>query len=145
MDWHFAHDSGAECQAGYESALHLAVKQIIQRHRKLLLPDCIVRIDEHRSGGYSYHYHETDPGAELIAMFTGSAYGKVPGKMIEFDEVLVEQTEDALYVGLPSVRPDLIGRVGDAKLYIEVAVTHFVDDEKMRRIRTRGVSNIELG
>lgn len=36
--WHFAHESGAECEGGTETALHLAAKQIVASAPQILIP-----------------------------------------------------------------------------------------------------------
>jgi hypothetical protein len=35
---HFAHKGGAECESGAETALHLAAKQVVADHKRLVLP-----------------------------------------------------------------------------------------------------------
>lgn len=57
--------------------------------------------------------------------------------MVAFDSVISEKNQG-------DIRPDLIGTSGDRKLYIEVAVTHFIDAEKLEKIRRRGVATVEI-
>ncbi|MGY2488224.1 competence protein CoiA family protein [Cupriavidus sp. CP313] len=38
--WHFAHHRAENCTAGYESALHMAVKWILAEVRRLFLAHC---------------------------------------------------------------------------------------------------------
>ncbi|MBV5336727.1 MAG: hypothetical protein J0653_01615, partial [Deltaproteobacteria bacterium] len=69
----------------------------------------------------------------------GAGRGVFPQKplLIRFDSVTLEQTEG-------NIRPDIVGIARGRKLYIEVAVTHFIDDEKLKRLRARGTPTIEL-
>lgn len=43
-----------------------------------------------------------------------------------------------------SIHKGTVGYIGDTPLFIKMAVTHFVDDSKMRKLRERGVSTIKL-
>ena len=40
---HFAHQSGHNCEYGYESSLHLAAKEILSKSQKIILPRNIPR------------------------------------------------------------------------------------------------------
>lgn len=44
--WHFAHPSGAACDAGTESALHLCAKEILERRRAFMMPAVDVRVED---------------------------------------------------------------------------------------------------
>lgn len=39
--WHFAHAKGQACEHGYEVSIHEWAKQLIARHKELLLPELI--------------------------------------------------------------------------------------------------------
>lgn len=151
VTWHFAHYEAEACQSGYESAIHLAVKKIIETKRVLLLSRChvlrhpngecvtISKFRVNRAGTRcwgDFEYHSRTPDRDDPAN-RASGFSMLPSKLVQFDEVIVEQQEG-------DIRPDLIGVIGDKRLYIEVAVTHFIDKEKERRIRVRGVPAIEI-
>lgn len=139
---HFAHSKNSNCVGAVESSLHLAVKTLLERRKTLLLPDCYafytpnvidtkmryVRSDPRDMGHQAFHFDRSYPN---------SGVGHMPGKCVFFDRIAVEQNEGA-------IRPDLVGYVGDTKLYIEVAVTHFVDAGKMAKLKERGISTLEL-
>lgn len=139
---YFAHAAGADCAIGYESSLHKAVKHLLDQHKELLLPDCYVRLHtrfmpdvfEYQANDWRTGYRH--PRDYDIA-YPETGVGHVPGRMVRFDAVRLEQQEG-------DVRPDIIGYIGDVPLFIEVAVTHFVDDDKERKLRARGASVIEL-
>lgn len=155
VEWHFAHASGASCAGALESALHLAAKKILAEERRLLVPPCYVirypedypdsgvrRLQyvpggEHIYPPYRYTLHPeyyADP-----ARRHGGAAVAVPSKptLLEFDEIVVEEADG-------NIRPDLIGRQGERRLYIEIAVTHPVDLEKLQRIRALQTPAVEL-
>jgi hypothetical protein len=147
VSWYFAHVAGTECDLGYESALHLAVKQLISESKSLLLPTCVVVA---RQGAYlnqppgalSFQYRQRDPQEgfqpeEFDLKYPYEGVGRTEERMVRFEFVESEQwVED--------MRPDLVACLRGKKLFIEIAVTHFVDSEKLEKIRRRGVSTIEL-
>ncbi|GAB3530869.1 hypothetical protein GCM10027443_12220 [Pontibacter brevis] len=115
---HFAHHSGKECDGAYESALHLLAKAVLQKNKQLLLPD--------------YHYDYKPANAY-------SLHSK--GKAATFDEVLLEQqvsVDEGCFI------PDAICLIGDKKLFIEFANSHFVDQQKLERIKKLGIACIEI-
>jgi hypothetical protein len=147
VSWYFAHVAGTECNLGYESALHLAVKQLINESKSLLLPACIVvaRQNAHLNeppAAVSYEYRPRDPRGgfqpeEFDLAFPDEGVGRTAQKQVNFEQVELEQWAE-------DMRPDIVARLGGKKLFIEVAVTHFVDSEKLNKIKRRGVSTIEL-
>ena len=67
---------------------------------------------------------------------------KIPisSKKQSFDSILIEERADDLI-------PDVIGIIGDKKIWIELANTHFVDTlnyQKLRKIRERDIECIEI-
>lgn len=153
-DHHFSHSSGSECASGYESSLHLAVKAILERTKKIVLPECFVRQsyverevfnDDGLSFvselAFSYHDHDRRLVCkypdQLDRNYPRDGYASLPGGLLTFDRIAVEQREG-------DVVPDIIGYLKDRPMYIEVAVTHFVDDIKMEKLRKRDVSTVEI-
>ncbi|WP_137819139.1 competence protein CoiA family protein [Pseudomonas sp. 2FG] len=119
---HFRHSSGAECASGYETAIHMAAKDVLLRRLTLGLPE------------YS----------ELLQLATSdnrhlqkNVY--LPSKVITADRAYPEVSQ-----AQGSFKPDVIFEVGDHQLFIEIRVTHAVDDEKKTKIRNHGVSVIEI-
>jgi hypothetical protein len=93
-------------------------------------------IGEYLHEGYKY----TDNAAwhdDWLSKGSGKGISPSQPQMILFDSVQVEQTEG-------NVRPDIVGIAKGKKLYIEVAVTHLIDKEKLERLRKRGTPTIEL-
>lgn len=139
---YFAHASGSECARAYESSLHKAVKQLLEQRKILFLPDCFVRMHT-RFMPDVFAYSDSDWRAayarseDYDRAHPETGIGHIPGRLLQFDDVRLEQNEG-------SVRPDIVGYVGGSPLFIEVAVTHFVDLDKERKLRAQAVSVLEL-
>ena len=121
---YFAHDSiagSASCASGFETAIHLMAKQIVDEDRSLVFPGLIIRQKgEDLLGG---HHSE-----EIWLEKSGVRF---------FDSVELEK-------GLDDIRPDITAYVGDEPILIEVAVTSFAGDEKKRKIIKRQLPAIEI-
>lgn len=150
--WHFSHKSRAQCFGALEGSLHIAVKALVEQHKCLMLPPCTVircppsmarildrnkrEIGEFVSFPYKYtpapdsHLHWKSSGAGV------ATHPKAPFSL-SFDSVHTEQTEG-------NIRPDIVGVVGGRPIFLEVAVTHFIDVEKLARLRTRDTPTLEL-
>lgn len=154
LDHHFSHKSDSDCTSGYETSLHLAVKAILERQKQIMLPDCIAQhAPQERQifaegslrivSELAFSYLEHDPrntwkyADQFDRNYARNGYGVIRGGLVTFDRIAVEQREE-------NIIPDLIGYIKDRPIYIEVAVTHFVDDAKMDKLRALDVSTIEL-
>ena len=116
---HFAHYDAEECQYGYETSLHLAAKQLIMEHKKIMIPPVYLRFP----GGFK----------EIISLY--------PSKAIKVDKVLLEtRQEDKKELMVP----DIVLFSGERKLYVEIYVTHAIDNKKLSKIKKMGISTIEI-
>lgn len=111
---HFAHYNGAECAEGLETALHLAAKSLLEKHRKIFLPK--VDLD------LNYFKENWTISAE---------------NYIKFDEVRLEYRID-------SIIPDVIVYVKGRPLLIEITVTHNTEASKLDKIKKLGFSCLEI-
>jgi len=106
---HFAHVSGVDCPGARMSALHLLAQQIIQKERKILLPP-----------------------------FKGDIYNKEWNEPVEF--TIVDLERQYAIDDVQNRQPDCVGtKIINGKthsLWIEIFVTHAVDDEKRTNIRS---------
>jgi hypothetical protein len=119
---HFAHAPGSDCASGFETAVHLAAKQLIEARGLLAFPALIASIEVTNANGVTH-----GPSAELVAA----------GQRALSDVVLEES--------LGQIRPDVrVEAEGVGTVLVEVAVTHFVDDYKLDLIEQRGVAAIEI-
>ena len=113
---HFKHYRKEECISGIETAIHLKAKEIIASAKQIKLPSLSVNksIGEFNS---------------FISILTP--------KVISLDYVRIEKKEGKII-------PDIIATHKGKRLLIEIAVTHFVDRKKQKRIREQGISCIEI-
>lgn len=112
---HFAHVPGTCCEYGYESSLHLAAKDILAKAKKITIPPVYVKFPD------SYKKDE------LICK----------SKEIAIDHVELEKR----YSG---IIPDVVVYAGGKQLFIEIYVTHAIDDDKLQKLQRTGISTIEI-
>lgn len=112
---HFVHYVGAECNKAIESSLHFAAKDFLDRNKTIKIPKVLANV--------------------------GAGNGRVielsPDQIMTFDKVFLEKRTD-------DIIPDIIIEKNGVQLFIEIAVTHFIDDEKKQKINRIGVSTIEI-
>jgi hypothetical protein len=121
---YFSHDPSEgtkACKAAFETSIHLMAKQIITEEGCALFPVLSIKVMQADISGNS---HEEK--------------GLVEEKSLKrFDRVIPEK-------GLDDIRPDIIAYQGTVPFLIEVAVTHFADSEKKKRIRAKSLHAIEI-
>lgn len=102
-----------------ESALHRAVKEIIAAEKQMWLPELNVSIRRQQSG-----------------IVKTAEWTEAP-KEIVFDDV-------ALEVRLGRVIPDVVARLGEHEVLIEVTVFHDLSDLKRERLAELGLPVLEI-
>lgn len=112
---HFAHRSNEDCEYGYESSLHLAAKDILSRSEKMVIPPVYVE------------FPQSGKSKELLYL----------KKEIPVDRVELEKRFD-------DIIPDIVVYSGDKYFFIEIYVTHPIDDEKLRKLKEKNISTIEI-
>ena len=117
-EWHFAHSTVAECDFAAESALHRAAKQVLLQNKGITAP--------------ARKVIET---VTLPDGRTGVGEASRPEMWIDFLTVNAEMTFN-------NVRPDITTVIGASYLFIEIAVTHFVDDNKMQSLNVLKITTI---
>lgn len=115
MMHHFAHYTGHNCEHGYESSLHLAAKEILSNAKKIIIPPVYVKFPN------TYKADEVVCGA----------------KEISIDRVELEKR-------FGDVIPDVVVYAGGKKFFIEIYVTHCIDDEKLIKLQNADLSTIEI-
>ena len=115
MKHHFAHYSGKTCSYGYESSLHLAAKDILSKAKKMTIPAVYV------------HFPDSYKGDELIC----------EAKEIEIEDVELEKQ-------FGSIVPDVVVKAGGKSFFVEIYVTHCIDEIKLEKIRKAQISTIEI-
>lgn len=112
---HFAHRSNEDCEYGYESSLHLAAKDILSRSKKMVIPPVYVE------------FPQSGKPKELISM----------EREISIDDVELEKRFDDIIL-------DIVVYSGDKYFFIEIYVTHPIDDEKLKKLKEKNISTIEI-
>lgn len=118
---HFAHQPGADCATGFETAVHLAAKQLIADRSQVFLPVVRAQVSAVGPSGRTYS------GNRLLS----------PAGLIALSRVRVE-------AAVGSIRPDLLVTNKSQDILVEIAVTHFVDDEKLARIKALELPALEI-
>lgn len=112
---HFAHAPGTCCEYGYESSLHLAAKDILSKAKRITVPPVYVKFPD------SYKKDELIYGA----------------KKINIDRVELEKWYS-------DVIPDVVVYAGGKQFFVEIYVTHAIDEEKLNKLQKKGISTIEI-
>lgn len=118
---HFAHRKNQCCEYGYESSLHLMAKEILLKHKGecMIVPPVWL------------HFKSFDEDSERAdeQIFDSTK--------ISIDNVIIEKS-------MGNMIPDVIIESGGKQFYIEIAVTHAIDDEKLEKIKKHDVSVMEI-
>jgi hypothetical protein len=116
---HFAHPSKPDCPGAYESAIHLLAKEVLLETKRMQSPD--------------YH-SDYNPKNE------NSKFCEISSELI-FDDIELEkrriESSDIIVV-------DGIGKIGNSEYFIEFANTHFIDEEKLNKIKNSNDLCIEV-
>lgn len=129
LDWltdqsDFTSEMNAEMKR--ETLLHLKAKEILEREKRIRLPDLHVKID--------------------AALPNGSTLTKssdIAGHIARLESVFLEQR-------IGSIRPDVIARTISAgewlaeQILIEITVTNTISEERIERIRRENIPAIEI-
>jgi hypothetical protein len=118
---HFAHAVAADCPGAYESALHLAAKQLIADERVLWLPALAARAQGTDARGKEHNLTKPlrDKGLRQL-------------DSVELEKYLV------------TVRPDCFVSCADhGQVMVEIKVTHAVDADKRAKVRELGIPLLE--
>lgn len=65
-------------------------------------------------------------------------------RRLVYPEMIFDGIDVTLEEGMDGLRPDIVARKADRELLVEVAVTHFCDDQKIALIRERELATIEI-
>lgn len=122
---HFAHKSGADCGKAYESALHILAKQVIDEGVEISLPPI-----ESTYGNRGF--------------FVVDGIIRFPACYSMTKPIIPDKGETVVEKDMGAFRPDVSIKHNGIELFIEIQVTHPVDDEKKRRIQEKKISCIEI-
>ena len=115
MMHHFSHHAAHYCEYGYESSLHLAAKEILSHAKRMTLPAVYVS------------FPNSNREKEMV-------HGTME---IQIDRVELERR-------FGDVIPDVVIYAGGKQFFVEVYVTHCIDDEKLAKLKEADISTIEI-
>lgn len=126
--WHFAHKSGAACTGGYESAVHRMAKQMIMERGQVWVPPRRFERDilgprDDVDGGYSWK--------ESLSFVVCT----------EGVKTLTECREEER---VETRKPDVLALLEGQPIAIEIAYTHFCDEEKLRWLKAQNLTTLEI-
>jgi len=113
---HFAHSQDDNCTRGFETAVHLAVKQIIAEKMEVRLPAVVWKTPLPRSKEIFKHSVE---------------------EIVKLESVFLEQVVDDFI-------PDIIVVSNGTTYLVEITVTHFIDEVKQQKINNKKIQTIEI-
>lgn len=118
---HFKHYNKSECVGALETSIHLAAKKLFLERKEVLTPDLYANVPE--------FYEQKVLSQKLYKasnVFEEYSLGDFkPDIFIEIDV----QSKGTLY---------------KVPLIVEIAVTHFIDNDKLSKITNKGISAIEI-
>lgn len=125
---HFAH-KGEACDvvAAQQTALHMLAKEIIENSKRLLFPGIEIKRDNYIDDVDDYRVQARIPQS--------IEYRKA--SIISCDSVSLERK-------ISNIVPDIIVTVKGRSCLIEIAVTHFVDEEKEYKLKEVGLPLFEI-
>lgn len=147
--WHFAHKSET-CNNALETGLHIMAKKILNERKQIKLPNLSINKDENllerkdfiyssssksrrteciliHDENFNHEYIDVDYEYEIVCK----------SKIYSFEAANVENR-------LNDIVPDVILYKNGKPLLVEIAVTHFIDNEKKNKINDMKLSTIEI-
>lgn len=118
---HFAHHRQSDCAYAAETGIHYRAKEILKARLALRLPEKMVSVVR------QYQHKQVSAEHRIVE----------EGMKVRFDRVDLEASEAGF-------RPDATGYLQHRRLFIEIRVTHAVDDQKRLRIGQSGTSCLEI-
>lgn len=127
-EWHFAHDVGADCATGVESAIHRMGKQLIMDRKQMWVPS---RVLQDKVFGPFDDLEHTNRWKQNISF-------EVQSEGLKFLTDCVEEKQ------IGSRRPDVFAKLDGRPIAIEVAYTHFCDEEKLQWLQEQNLTTLEI-
>ncbi len=115
VSYHFAHYAHTNCEYSGESALHLAAKGLLSKARKMIIPAVFLE------------FPNSARPKELIH----------EAMEIDIDHVSLEKH-------FSDVVPDIVVYSGQKFFFVEIYVTHGVDEKKLKKLKELRVSTLEI-
>lgn len=121
---HFKHHEFCNCISGHETSIHLAAKKLISEKKEVLLPNLYNLLPE-----FGYKKLQSQKKYKV-------------NKVIE--EYRIDNFQPDIYLEIPVKNKNNKNIINIIPLFVEIAVTHFIDDDKKKKIQEKGISTIEI-
>ena len=127
---HFAHHGDYSCDifTANQTALHLMAKDIIESDKQLGLPAITVTPYDLAFSLDALYGYDTLIPPQLEYQ---------PAKTVLCDKVILERR-------FSDFVPDITIHADGTTYFVEIAVTHFVDDEKLEKVTSAGIPMLEI-
>jgi len=128
---HFAHYKATDCDiaSAQQTALHLLAKELIAEAKGMYLPAAAVRCGE--------AFPSENAGAWQIMQRLPRILEYRPAAFYPCSNVILEKK-------ISDIIPDIILEQGNQQVLVEIAVTHFIDEEKQKKIEKIGLPVLEV-
>jgi hypothetical protein len=134
---HFAHYQAPDCPYGLQTALHLAAKEVFLTHRTFCLPGVTGHFDFTEEFWASFAFDASFYEACVPGTIEVPDTYAFPARYVEVEQVTLEcKTGDIV--------PDIVLQTAAGPLLVEIAVTHFVDEQKRAKLQRLGIPTIEI-
>jgi hypothetical protein len=140
---YFSHQSGRECEAAYQTVLHLLAKEVLAEEKQILLPPLSVMLQDHflsdvKSKMRVLKSRLVNIPAEFCNLIIPEKITIVrEGHYQSFHQVDVEES-------LGQIIPDVVMQVNNRRLLVEIFLTHPATEEKRRWLEENDLPMIEF-
>lgn len=120
---HFAHYKNSSCATGYQTSLHLLAKELINEMKMIIIPPVYCDIfyeNPNREKGYYFKKEEIEK------------------------ERLLAKVDVKLEIKENGIIPDIIVQSDNYKVFVEIYVTHKVDETKKQIAKDNNIFMIEI-
>ncbi len=133
---HFSHNN-ANCNIAIaqQTALHMLAKEIIEQEKTVKFPPIIIPFEQTNLYKFDPNYLRQFSYRYLSNLPTEMEYK--PATIVDFDSVVLEKK-------VSSIIPDIIAFKGNKACLIEIAVTHFIDENKEKKIQELKLPVLEI-
>ena len=137
---HFAHhtETACEIERAQQTALHILAKEIIAQEKTIKFPELAIRFEDL---GFAQNEVFKKLWHSWLRRNPDHQYNdyieRIRESVVAFDQVTLEKK-------LSSIIPDIVVQKGEKLCLIEIAVTHFVDEEKKKAIEGLGIATLEI-
>lgn len=133
---HFSHNN-ANCNVAIaqQTALHILAKEIIEQEKTVKFPPIVIPFEQTNLYKCDPNYLRQFNYRHLSNLPTEMEYK--PATTVDFDSVILEKK-------VSSIIPDIIAFKGAKSCLIEIAVTHFIDENKEKKIQELKLPVLEI-